>query len=66
MDISSALGPPLSEGNDAPKYDGVHVGPDRATDWDGALQPAPDLEVSISKTISEWEKWLLRSNGVVG
>jgi hypothetical protein len=44
--ISPARGPPLWEdGGEAQMGDGVQAEPDWATDWDGAVQPAPDFEV---------------------
>ena len=43
--IAPARGPPLWEGCDAQVDDGVQSEPDWATDWDGAVQPAPDFEV---------------------
>ena len=39
--ITPARGPPLWDGADVPKGEGVEVEPD----WDEAAQPAPDFEV---------------------
>jgi hypothetical protein len=43
--ISPARGPPLWDDCDAHAGEGVAPGPDWATDWDLAAQPAPDYEV---------------------
>ena len=43
--ISPARGPPLWDDCDAQTDEGVAPGPDWATDWDLAAQPAPDYEV---------------------
>ncbi len=45
--IAPARGPPLwDECSNAQTDDKVHSEPDWATDWDGAVQPAPDFEVN--------------------
>ena len=43
--ISPARGPPLWDDCDAQTDEGVAPGPDWATDWHLAAQPAPDYEV---------------------
>jgi hypothetical protein len=44
--IAPARGPPLWEDcGDAQIDHGAQIEPDWATDWDGAVQPAPDYEV---------------------
>ena len=44
--LSAARGPPLwQDCGDAQVGNGVQIEPDWATDWDGAAQPAPDIEV---------------------
>ena len=43
--ISPARGPPLWDDCDAQMGEGAGGEPDWVTDWDGAVQPAPDYEV---------------------
>jgi hypothetical protein len=43
--LSPTRGPPLWDDCDVPMDDGAQIEPDWATDWDGAAQAAPDIEV---------------------
>ena len=51
--IPPTRGPPLwDDCSDAQTDEGVHIEPDWATDWDGAAQPASDVEIEVDQRIS--------------